>query len=393
LLAGELPQARHAAVRSLRTAEGELLDEALTLRFDGMASATGEDTIEFHCHGGRAVVDAVLAQLGRLKGLRLAQPGEFTRRAFENGRIDLTETEGLADLLEAETESQRRTALATAEGGLRRQVEQWQTQVLTLSARAEGAIDYDEEDGLGADPQLARECGALAAELEQWLERPRIEPLRDGLRVVLVGPPNAGKSSLLNVIAGSDKAIVAPVPGTTRDQIEVPLSIGGIPILLTDTAGLREANDSVERIGVDRAKASASAADILLWLGEPEDAPHHTRLIKVHARCDISDRQKTPDGSLAVSSVTGVGVTNLMKRINELARSMLPSEGSVALNRRQAESIAAAAASLRVAADAPDLVIVAELLRVARAAFDRLTGRAGVEDLLDALFSRFCLGK
>ncbi|MEO7187198.1 MAG: tRNA uridine-5-carboxymethylaminomethyl(34) synthesis GTPase MnmE, partial [Sphingomicrobium sp.] len=177
LLAGDIPPARQAALRTLRSSDG-VLDEALVLRFDGPASATGEDIVEFHCHGGRAVVDAVLEALKGIDGLRIAEPGEFTRRAFENGRIDLTEAEGLADLLEAETESQRRSALALAEGGLRRQVEEWQERVLVLSARAEAAIDYDEEDGLGADPQLFGACETLASELDEWLARPRIEPLR-----------------------------------------------------------------------------------------------------------------------------------------------------------------------------------------------------------------------
>ncbi|MEO5775055.1 MAG: tRNA uridine-5-carboxymethylaminomethyl(34) synthesis GTPase MnmE [Sphingomicrobium sp.] len=392
-LAGELPEARHAAVRGLRSSDGELLDEALVLRFDRAASATGEDVVEFHCHGGRAIIDAVLAELGRVDGVRLAEAGEFTRRAFENGRIDLTEAEGLADLLEAETQSQRRAALALAEGGLRLKVEEWQARVLALSARAEAAIDYDEEDGLGADPQLGSNCERLAAELRQWLERPRIEPLRDGLRVVLAGPPNSGKSSLLNVIAGSDKAIVTAIPGTTRDQIEVPLSLEGVPIILTDTAGLRDSSGTVERIGVERARASADGADILVWLGEPADAPEHQRLIKIHPRCDVPGRECPPPGSLAASSVTSQGVAELLATIRDLGRSIIPAEGALALNRRQADAIVAAAELLGSVAAAPDLLIAAEALRATRAAFDRLTGRAGVEDVLDALFSRFCLGK
>ena len=203
------------------------------------ASATGEDIVEFHCHGGRAVVDAVLAALASIDGLRQAEPGEFTRRAFENGRIDLTEAEGLADLIEAETEIQRKAALALAEGGLRKQIADWQERLLALSAQAERAIDYDEEDER-VDPALLRDARRLAAELRQWLERPRVEPLKDGVRVVVAGPPNAGKSSLINAIVGEERAIVTDVPGTTRDHIEVPLSLGGVPIRLTDTAGLRE---------------------------------------------------------------------------------------------------------------------------------------------------------
>src|SRR4051794_24362747 len=224
-IAGSLPEPRIAAVRELRDPiSGELLDEALVLRFDSPASSTGEDVVEFHCHGGRAVVDAVLTALGSIDGLRAAEPGEFTRRAFENGRIDLTEAEGLADLIEAETESQRKAALALAEGGLRKQVEQWQERLLELSAAAERAIDYDEEHS-EVDPRLGEGGAAIAAELDEWLARPRAEPLKNGVRVVVAGPPNVGKSSLVNAIAGQERAIVTDVPGTTRDHIEVPLAL------------------------------------------------------------------------------------------------------------------------------------------------------------------------
>jgi tRNA modification GTPase len=392
-IAGTLPEARTAAVRELRRpGTGELLDEALVLRFDGPASATGEDVVELQCHGGRAVVDSSLSALGSVGDLREAQPGEFTRRAFENGRIDLTEAEGLADLIEAETDSQRKAALAMAEGGLRKQIDSWRQQLLDLSAHAEQAIDYDEDD-LGTDPQLAQSCKALAAELQEWLDRPRAEPLKDGVRVVVAGPPNAGKSSLINSIAGEERAIVTDIPGTTRDHIEVPIAISGVPILLTDTAGLRDTADVVEAMGVARASALVQAADVLLWLGQPEDAPAHARLIKVHAKSDLPDRAAAPAGSLPVSARTGSGLTPLLERAVDLARQVLPDEGAIALNRRQSTHLEEAADALRGAADATELILTAEQLRRARGAFDRLTGRAGVEDLLDALFGRFCLGK
>jgi tRNA modification GTPase len=329
--------------------------------------------------------------LTSLDHLRAAEPGEFTRRAFENGRIDLTEAEGLADLIEAETETQRKAALALADGGLRKQVAVWQERLLGLSANAERAIDYDEDDQ-ETDPALTEGCASLADELRFWLERPRLERLKDGIRVVVAGPPNAGKSSIINSITGEERAIVTDLPGTTRDHIEVPLSLGGVPVLLTDTAGLREAADRVEAIGVARAAGLIEAADILVWLGEPEDVPDHRSVISVRSKADLEGNARSDD-RLAVSSVTGEGISALLRRIEELARELLPGEDSISLNRRQAGHLAAAADALARGSAASDLLLVAEDLRVARSEFDRLTGRAGVEDVLDALFSRFCLGK
>jgi tRNA modification GTPase len=392
-LAGTLPDARQAALRTLRDGVGGVLDDALVLRFDGPASSTGENIVEFQCHGGRAVVDAVLAALARIEGVRLARPGEFTRRAFENGRIDLTEAEGLADLIEAETESQRKAALALAEGGLRRQIEQWQQRVVGLAARAEAAIDYAEDDDVGADPDLAGECAALADELSDWLNRPRVEPLKDGVRVVVAGPPNAGKSSLINAIVGQERAIVTDIPGTTRDHIEVPIALGGVPILLTDTAGLRNSDEEVERIGIERARSLVEGADVLIWLGDSAESPDHPRRILVYPRADLPERDSAPPGSLAVSSVTGTGLKTLLEQAGKLALSLLPGEGAIALNRRQAAHIGEAWEALRAAALAEDFVLVAEDIRAARTAFDRLTGRAGMEAVLDVLFGRFCLGK
>jgi len=382
-----------AAVRELRHPDtADLLDEALVLRFDVPASSTGEDVLELHCHGGRAVVDSVLAALGSLGGLRPAQPGEFTRRAFENGRIDLTEAEGLADLIEAETEAQRKAALMLAEGSLRKQIEDWHNRVVALSAIAERAIDYDEEDEL-VDAALLRGCSELAAELRGWLARPPVETLKDGVRVVIAGPPNAGKSSLMNAIAGTERAIVTDVPGTTRDHIEVPLSLAGLPIVLTDTAGLRQTDDVVEAIGVARSEGVAAAADVLIWLGDPGEAPAHPQLVKVHGQSDRSNRQDLPEGSLAVSSVTHEGVPALLDCIVSVAQQLLPGPDVLSLNRRQAGELDDAAEALERAGRAQEPILLAEDVRVARSAFDRLTGRAGAEDVLDALFGRFCLGK
>lgn len=392
-ITGSLPSARMVVVRDLvHPRTGELLDRALVMRFDSPASATGEDIVEFQCHGGRAVIEAVLSALASVDGLRAAEPGEFTRRAFENGRIDLTEAEGVADLIEAETETQRKAALALAEGGLRKQTELWRGRLLDLSAAAERAIDYDEDDSR-TDAALLGECSALAEELRSWLARPPIEKLKEGVRVVLAGPPNSGKSSLLNALTGSERAIVTEIPGTTRDHIEVPLAIRGMPVLLTDTAGLHQTADVVEAIGVTRASALIAESDVLIWLGHPGDMPDHPRAISVHARCDLAERGPAPFDSLAVSSVTGVGLSALLQAIAEAAEALLPGEGSIALNRRQAALIHRAAAALDEVAGVSDPAVAAELLRRARLAFEQLTGRAGVEDMLDSLFSRFCLGK
>ncbi|MEO7751341.1 MAG: tRNA uridine-5-carboxymethylaminomethyl(34) synthesis GTPase MnmE [Sphingomicrobium sp.] len=391
LVAGGLPEQRTAALREIREAEGgKLLDRAIILRFDSPATATGENIVEFQCHGGRAIVDIVLSALGSLPAFRPAEPGEFTRRAFENGRIDLTEAEGLADLIEAETEAQRRAALVLAEGGLRRQIALWQQRLMDLSAAAERAIDYDEDDE-ALDPALSSGCAALAAELGEWLARPRVEPLRDGVRIVVAGPPNSGKSSLVNAIAGEDRAIVTSLPGTTRDQIDVPLSIGGMAVVLTDTAGLRQTTDVVEAIGVARARALVDAAEILLWLGDPDGAPDHPNLILIHARADV--RGPAPSGAIPVSAKTGDGIAQLLEQMTALASPLLGDGGAIALNRRQARHIAEAQCALADAGLASDILLVAENLRSARMAFDLLTGRAGVEDVLDSLFGRFCLGK
>jgi tRNA modification GTPase len=387
-----LPPPRRATLRTLcDPRDGRVIDEALVLRFDGPHSATGEDVVEYQCHGGRAVVDALLAALGSIDGLREAEPGEFTRRALANGCIDLTEAEGLADLLEAETEAQRRAALALASGGLKRQIDQWQSRLVELSARAEAAIDYVDEDEVGGgDERLWDDARTFADELAEWLARPRIEPLRDGVRVVVAGPTNAGKSSLVNAIAEIERAIVTDVAGTTRDTIEVPLAIGGVPFVLVDTAGLRETDDRVERIGIERARGEYASADILVWLGEVEHAPEHRNIIQVQPKSDLSHE---PAAGIPVSAVTRAGVDALLARIAELARALLPGEDALALNRRQATALAEVGRALRDAAGTPDLVLAADHFRGARNALDRLTGRAGVEDMLDALFGRFCLGK
>lgn len=385
-----LPKPRHAALRRLTDPrDGSLIDKALVIRFDAPNSSTGEDIFEYQCHGGRATVDALIEALLTVPGIRLAEPGEFTRRALANGRIDLTEAEGLADLLTAETELQRRSAMARAGGALRRRLDDWRERLLTLSARAEVAIDYADEEEGAEQADLSSDLRQMAGEMDEVVSGPRVEPLRDGIRVVITGPPNAGKSSLLNALAQGEKAIVTHIPGTTRDVIEVPIAIDGVPFLLVDTAGLRESDDVVEALGIDRARSEAERADLLLWLGEQDDAPAHPGLVLIAAKADLNlDRE-----GLSVSALTGEGLGDLVHTLVARARSLLPKGDELALDRRQHDLLEDARQALERAVGLDEPVLVAEELRVARLAIDRISGRAGVEDLLDALFGRFCLGK
>ena len=341
------------------------------------------------------MVDGLLGVLTSLPGMRLAEPGEFTRRAFANGRIDLTEAEGLADLLEAETEAQRKAALFAADGGIRRQVARWSEAVVGLSAQAEAAIDYvGDEDETSLDlSRLQGEADQIASEIAGWLSRPRVERLKEGVRVVAAGPPNVGKSSLINALCESDRAIVTDIPGTTRDVIEIPVGHRGLPFLLIDTAGMRETGDVVERIGVEKAEAEAERADILLWLGNQCDAPDHSLALMVHSKADLAGREQAPEGSWPVSVLTGQGLADLWTRLHALAATILPDEGQAALNRRQSECLDQCRSDLTSASTSQDVILVAHHLSSARMNLDRLTGRSGVEDMLDALFGRFCLGK
>jgi tRNA modification GTPase len=328
-----------------------------------------------------------------MQGLRAAEPGEFTRRAFSNGRIDLAEAEGLADLLAAETEAQRRAALALAGGALSRRIEAWQQRILALAAELEASLDFADEDDVGdaPSPGWRGRLAETAAEIEAVLAGPPAERLRDGIRVAVAGPPNAGKSSLFNVLAGRDAAITSAVPGTTRDLVEAPTLIGGTAFLLTDTAGLRDSDDPIERVGVERARAAADAADLILWLGAPQEVPDAERSLVVHSKVDIVPAD--PEADIAVSAVTGEGVQSLANLLLDRARELLPREGGVSVNARHRAIIAECLGLLREAESVEDPLIAAEALRQARGALDRVTGRAGVEDMLDALFSGFCIGK
>lgn len=405
-LAGRLPEARRAALAELKDVDGAALDRALILWFPGPATATGEDLAELHLHGGRAVVAAVEAALDALPGLRPAVAGEFTRRAFLNGRIDLAEAEGLADLLAAETESQRVQALGMASGHVSRAVEAWQDGLLTLMAGAEAELNFADEDDVEVGDAVTRRLIAgmhgLATELATWLARPAAEVIAEGLSVVIAGPPNAGKSTLINALAQRELAIVSPVAGTTRDVIETPLALDGIAMRFSDTAGLRgEGADAIEAIGIYRARAAVEAADILLWLGLPKEAPEHRCCILIAAQADRWRGDAAAEASAArcdliVSAATGEGMENLHRHIVEMAHTLLPREGEAALRQRQRAALREARDWLTLedgSREAGDLILLAERLRLASGALDRITGRAGVEDMLDTLFGRFCIGK
>lgn len=396
-LAGSLPPPRRMTLATLTDpGDGAVLDRTLVVWLPGPATATGEDCAELHLHGGRAVVRAVERALASCPGLRPAQPGEFTRRAFANGRIDLAEAEGLADLLAAETELQRRSAQAMAGGALTFHVEQWRSDVLALSAAVEAVLDFSDEGevGEGLPPGFREGCAALAGALGAWLARPRAEALREGFRVVLAGPPNAGKSTLFNALVESEAAITASEPGTTRDVLIRAVALDGVPFQFVDTAGLRdEGAGAVEAIGIARARAEAARADLVLWLGPEGAGPDDVALWDIAARCDDPLSEPKHRADYRVSAVSGEGMAALRAGLVAHARTALPGPGELALNQRQHGLLGAVAAAVDQAMAEHDPLLAAECLRTARGALDRLVGRARTEDMLDALFGRFCIGK
>ena len=411
-MCGGTPAPRMAALRRIRDgAGGEVLDTGLVLWFPGPRSETGEDMAELHVHGGRAVVAGVLSAL-RSSGLcRLAEAGEFARRAFENGKIDLTEVEGLADLIEAETEAQRRQAFAQAGGALARLYDGWREEALSALALVEAAIDFSDEADVAADAvararefasRLAQSIGAHLADGH------RGEILREGFQVVIAGPPNVGKSSLLNALACREAAIVSPEAGTTRDVIEVALDIEGLPVILSDTAGIRDAGGEVEREGIRRTIARGREADLVLWVMDAR-APEHDLpadlaggqpdpVLWVANKVDLLP-PGSPQGDVngaAVSAATGEGLAELTLRIAGIARARIGIGTSVVLTQaRHREALEDCAAKLRafLSGDADQVELRAEDLRGAAQALGRLTGRVDAELVLDRIFSRFCIGK
>ena len=416
-LIAKLPEPRRAALRKLRHPQTrDVLDEALVLWFPGPNTETGEDMAELHLHGGRAIVAAVMEVLGVVPGLRPAEAGEFTRRAFENGRLDLTAVEGLADLVFAETEAQRAQAMRQFQGLLGGRAETWRQRLIGALALVEARIDFSDEadvpeDLIGPALRAARE---LSEEIERTLrDEHRGERLREGLVVAIAGPPNAGKSSLLNRLARREAAIVSPYAGTTRDVIEVRLDLAGYPVTLLDTAGVRESDDPVEQEGVRRARERAAAADLVLWVEDaarPSSGPvAQTNELKnerkkewiIHNKADLicSDggQSKEYDNIFKISALTGLGIDPLVSALADYTANVF-SAGEPALVTRQRhrdilrETADALGRALALGGDASE-ELVAEELRLAARALGRLTGRVDVEDILDVIFRDFCIGK
>lgn len=392
-----LPKPRRAALRHLRDKDGTLLDEALVMTFPGPNSFTGEDVVEFHLHGSIATVAAVLRELGEKPGLRLAQPGEFTRRALENERLDLAQVEGLADLVEAETEAQRRQALRVLSGALGARAEAWRSKLIRAAALLEATIDFADEDvPVDVSPEVLDLLADVSAALSQESAGTfAAERIRDGFEVAIIGPPNAGKSTLLNALAGREAAITSEVAGTTRDVIEVRMELGGLPVTVLDTAGLRETDDLVEGIGIERALERAAQADLRVILDTGQDSlpiqPEAGDIV-ARAKIDIAG----PSG-FGVSGLSGAGVGELVQKITTTLEKRASSAGIATRQRhRMAMEHAISAlsdAEVEVRAGAERAELASENIRTAIRALESLVGRVDVEQVLDEIFSSFCLGK
>ena len=396
-LCGDVPVFRMAALRVLRDSAGKRLDEALVLTFPKDGSFTGEDVAELQTHGSLAVVSSLLDELSRMNGLRPAEPGEFTRRALENGRLDLAQVEGLADLIDAETEAQRRQATRVLSGDLGKRAEVWRTSLIRAAALLEATIDFADEDvPVDVSPEVTDLVTGVVSALKDEIRGVQsAERIRSGFEVAIVGAPNVGKSTLLNSLAGRDAAITSEFAGTTRDVIEVRMDLGGLPVTLLDTAGLRDTDDVVETIGIDRARQRAAQADLRVFLIEGDTVPEITPEegdIVLKAKADLLS-----DPSGAVSGHTGYGVSQLIDQVTGTLKSRVSGVGIAtrlrhkhAMERGQ-DALEATLLLLPRGEDAAD--IAAEELRTAIRALDSLVGRVDIENVLDEIFASFCLGK
>lgn len=420
-MAGDMPSPRKASLRMLQDpSTGRDIDRALILWFPAPASFTGEDIVEIHAHGSLAVVDHLLGLLSDFENFRLAEPGEFARRAFENGKLDLTAVEGLADLINAETQGQRRQALRQSEGELGRLYEQWRKQLVRAGALVEAMIDFSDEEDVTAtlEPQICGIVSNLHMSLAQHLEQSgrRGEQMREGFRLVIAGLPNAGKSSLLNRLARREAAIVSSQPGTTRDIIEVRLDIGGFPLIVSDTAGLRETSGSIEREGMKRAIETMKQADLVLYLCEPAGSQDEDNIItsvienlgrenrdmefwKILSKADLypEARSALPEGyDFSISTVSDEGIADLLQRLEQYLSVEEVSSSAPLITRarhRQEVTRAYRALSAFLEGSMQDVELRSEDLRQAALALGRLTGRIDVEELLGHIFDEFCIGK
>jgi tRNA modification GTPase len=392
-LCGRVPPPRRVSLRTLRNADGIVLDRSVIVWFPGPRSYTGEDSAELHLHGGKAVLEAVSAALLRV-GARPAEPGEFTKRAFLNGRMDLLEAEAVGDLVAAETETQLQQALRQLEGELGAIYHGWADRLKLLLAQREALIDFPDQD-LPEEVQLVvqSEIALLHSEVKTHLaDGRRGERLREGLVFAITGPANVGKSSLMNALAGREVAIVSSLPGTTRDVLEARVVLGGVPVTLVDTAGLREATDEIEAEGIRRARAHAAAADLTIALvDQTVEAPAADGLL-VANKTDIG--WLIPDGALGVSALTGEGIDRLRARLADEARRLTESSGPPPLTRaRHRAALEQVAICLNAARNAWLPELQAEDLRLAIRALGRITGAVGVEEILGSIFAQFCIGK
>ncbi|MGO4450578.1 tRNA uridine-5-carboxymethylaminomethyl(34) synthesis GTPase MnmE [Phyllobacterium sp. TAF24] len=405
-ICGRLPEPRRAELRSFKDREGNLVDRGLVVFFPNPNSFTGEDCGEFHLHGGRAVVDSMISLLYTFENCRLAEAGEFTRRAFANAKFDLTVAEGLADLIAAETDGQRRLALQIASGSQVQLYSSWRTEMIRARALIEAELDFaDESDVPGSvSDQVWLSMRDLAERIEKHVaDGKRGAIIRDGFRVVIIGAPNAGKSSLLNALAGSDVAIVSDEPGTTRDLIEIKLDLGGLPVLITDTAGLRETEGKVEKIGIDRALERASSADLVLALidiSHPLPVPLEqlagNDILRVGTKTDLRHQTTSDDFDLTLSTQSNTGLAELLDTLKTKAEAAAGNlSDPLPTRRRHMELLTETSREINQAVvdeDAP-LEVRAEYLRRASHALGRITGDVDVEDILDVVFSQFCIGK
>ncbi|RJF75871.1 tRNA uridine-5-carboxymethylaminomethyl(34) synthesis GTPase MnmE [Rhodopseudomonas palustris] len=402
-VAGELPPPRTARQAALRAHSGGPIDDALVLWFPAPSSATGEDVAEFHIHGGRAVLASLTAALSSFDDVRPAEPGEFTRRAFEHGKLDLTEAEGLDDLIHADTEMQRRQAMRQLGGLLGDRARQWRAQIIEAAALIEAGIDFSDEGDVQGDLMALafRKIAELHSEISEVLAaESKSERLRDGLVVAIAGAPNVGKSTLLNRLARREVAIVSPHAGTTRDVIEVHLDLGGYPVTLFDTAGIRDSTDPVEQEGIRRAQARVGDADLVLWLddgrGEARPSWPDGTVWRLQTKADVNRTASADAGiRLRISAATGEGIDLLIAALQQFAADYFGSSEAGVITRHRHRATLQDAASMLQCSMKPGLEpeLVAEELRLASRSLGRLLGRVDVEDVLGEIFGRFCIGK